>query len=72
MHLWSWFWEIRQGQAAGFNGANPVSNAELMAWLQVTGNIVRREEVATIRVMDSRYVSEIDREAEAIRERESS
>jgi hypothetical protein len=37
----------------------------------VTGNILRREEVAILRVMDGRYVSEIDKEAEAIRERDS-
>ena len=68
--LWDWFWEIRSGQPPGFNGANPVSNSELLAWLQITGNILRREEIAIIRAMDSRYVTEIDKEAEAIRERE--
>jgi hypothetical protein len=69
--LWDWFWQIRAGQASGFNGANPVSHSELLAWLQITGNILRREEIAVLRAMDCRYCVEIDREAEAIRERES-
>jgi hypothetical protein len=49
-----------------------ISNLELAAWLQVTGNILRREEVAIIRSIDGRYCAEVDKEAEAIRERESS
>nr|WP_244447879.1 hypothetical protein [Neorhizobium vignae] len=69
--LWEWFWDIRAGQASGFNGANPASSSEILAWLQLTGNVLRREDVAILRSMDSRYVSEIDREAEAIRERET-
>lgn len=48
-----------------------VSNGELADWVQITGNILRREEVSIIRSMDVRYCTEIDREAEAIRERES-
>jgi hypothetical protein len=49
-----------------------VSNLEIAAWLHMTGNILRREEVAIIRAMDIRYCAEVDREAEAIRERETS
>lgn len=49
-----------------------VSNGELVDWIQITGNVLRREEVAILRTMDVRYCVEIDREAEAIRDRESS
>ncbi len=69
--LWEWFWDIRAGQVSGCNGANPVSSSELLAWLQITGNIMRREEVAILRAMDCRYVSELDKEADAIRKRDS-
>ncbi|NTG07154.1 hypothetical protein G6L25_08245 [Agrobacterium rhizogenes] len=71
LSLWDWFWELRSAQAPGFSGAAPVSHTELLAWLQITGNLLRREEIAIIRAMDSRYVVEIEREAEAIREREA-
>jgi hypothetical protein len=70
--LWEWFWDIRSSQNSGFNGVMRVSNIEVAYWLQITGNIVRREEAAILRTMDVRYCSEIDREAEAIREREAS
>ncbi|QYA14655.1 hypothetical protein I8E17_05375 [Rhizobium sp. AB2/73] len=67
--LWDWFWQLRSAQAPGFSGAVPISNVELLAWLQLTGNVLRREEIAIFRTMDSRYVAEVEREAEAIRER---
>lgn len=70
--LWEWFWDIRSSQSSGFNGVMRVSNGELVDWIQITGNVLRREEVSILRTMDVRYCVEIDREAEAIRDRENS
>ena len=69
--IWEWFWELRQSQPAGFSGAVPVSNLELVAWCQLTGNLVSREEVGILRAMDARFCIEIDKENEAIRKREA-
>jgi hypothetical protein len=69
--LWSWFWSIRRGVAGGFSGASPVSCGELFAWLQLTGNILRREEVEIIFAMDTAYCEGIALESDAIREREA-
>ncbi|PSS59852.1 hypothetical protein C6558_36120 [Ensifer sp. NM-2] len=69
--IWDWFWELRQSQPPGFSGPVPISNFELVAWCQVTGNIVTREEFAALKRMDAHYCSEIDRESYEIRERET-
>jgi hypothetical protein len=71
MMLWDWFWDLRQSQPPGFSGATPVSNLELMAWVQLTGNRLRREDVGVLKAMDARYCAEIDKESEAIRARET-
>jgi hypothetical protein len=39
--------------------------------VQLTGNRLRREEVAVLRAMDGRYCSEVELESEAIRVREA-
>ena len=69
--IWDWFWELRQTQPPGFSGPVPVSNLELMAWCQLTGNIVTREEVKTLKAMDARFCAELEKEHDAIRKREA-
>jgi hypothetical protein len=39
--------------------------------VQLTGNRLRREEVAVLRAMDGRYCQEVELESEAIRKREA-
>lgn len=70
MFLWNWFWELRESSAPGFSGPSPISNQELVAWVSLTGNVVRREELKVLKSMSSRYCSEIDKESEEIRARE--
>ncbi|RVH27906.1 phage tail assembly chaperone [Sinorhizobium meliloti] len=70
--LWHWFWELRQAQPPGFSGPVPISHGELSVWCQLTGNIIRREEIAIIRAMDARFCIEIEKETESIRAREAS
>jgi hypothetical protein len=54
----------------GFNGPAAISSSEFIAWCQITGNIVRREEIAVLKSMDTTFRSAVDAENEAIRERE--
>lgn len=68
--IWDWFWELRQSQPPGFSGPVPISNLELAFWCQLSGNIVTREEVGILRAMDARFSSEIEKESDAIRQRE--
>ncbi|MDX0450951.1 hypothetical protein GOD44_12455 [Sinorhizobium medicae] len=70
--LWHWFWELRQSQPPGLSGPVPLSNGEIVFWCQLTGNIIRLEEVSILRSMDARFCIEIEKESEAIRVRESS
>jgi hypothetical protein len=69
--IWEWFWELRRSQPPGFSGPVPISNLELTAWCQLTGNVVRREELAILRTMDARFCAEIEKETEAIRARDA-
>ncbi|WP_047455846.1 hypothetical protein [Rhizobium rhizogenes] len=69
--LWDWFWDLRTSQAPGFSGPAPLLNQEMLAWLQLTGNLLRREEIAVLKAMDGRYCQAVDEEAEAIRAREA-
>lgn len=69
--IWDWFWELRQSQPPGFSGPVPISNLDLVAWVQLFGNVVTREEVSTLRAMDIRFCLEIEKESEAIRTREA-
>jgi hypothetical protein len=69
--IWEWFWDLRQSQPPGFSGLIPISSLELVAWVQLTGNIVTREEIAILRAVDARFCAEIEKEAEAIRSREA-
>ncbi|WP_245294990.1 hypothetical protein [Pararhizobium antarcticum] len=62
---------MRETAAAGFSGPAPISNHELAAWVAITGNVVRREEVRILKAMSSRYCAEIDKESEAIAAREA-
>ncbi|KRD56480.1 hypothetical protein ASE60_08445 [Ensifer sp. Root278] len=69
--IWDWFWELRQSQPPGFSGPVPVSNLDLIAWCQVTGNIVTREEASILKAIDACFCAEIEKESEAIRAREA-
>lgn len=70
LYLWEWFWDMRSAQPPGFSGVVPISNSEMVAWLQLTGNIVRREEASILRAMDNRYIDGVAEEEAAIKKRE--
>ncbi|AGB71743.1 MULTISPECIES: phage tail assembly chaperone [Rhizobium] len=69
--LWDWFWDLRSAQAPGFSGPVPLSHQEMLAWLQLTGNLLRREDIAVLKAMDGRYCQVVVEETEAIRAREA-
>ena len=69
--LWDWFWDLRSAQAPGFSGLAPLSHQEMLAWLQLTGNHLRREDIAVLKAMDGRYCQAVEEETEAIRAREA-
>jgi hypothetical protein len=43
----------------------------MLAWLQLTGNLLRREDIAVLKAMDGRYCQAVEEETEAIRAREA-
>lgn len=56
-HLWEWFWEMNHGRQAGFNGWLALPLIEIKAWCDMTGNILRREEIAIVREMDRAFLA---------------
>jgi hypothetical protein len=69
-HIWDWYWDIRRSQAPGMSGPVPISNQEFRAWLDLTGNIVTRDELDILKNMDVRFCGDVAAESEEIRERE--
>ncbi|AVA22188.1 hypothetical protein QA648_09545 [Rhizobium sp. CB3171] len=69
--LWDWFWDLRSARAPGFSGPAPLSHQEMLAWLHLTGNLLRREDIAVLKAMDGRYCQAVEEETEAIRAREA-
>ncbi len=49
-HIWGWFWDLDPSRDAG-NGA--ISFAEIAAWRDLTGEIIRPWEVRALKVMDA-------------------
>ncbi|WP_011580569.1 MULTISPECIES: phage tail assembly chaperone [Chelativorans] len=56
-HLWEWFWELSAARSQGFSGPNPISYSEIADWAELTGNLIRRVEIAIIRKMDAAFLS---------------
>lgn len=59
-HLAEWFWRLSEVRHQGFNGPLPIGFSEIQAWINLTGEIVSREEVAILRAMDAAYLAGID------------
>ena len=63
-HLWEWFWQVNQGRQAGFGGWLALSLLEIKTWCDMTGNILRREELTVIRDMDRAFLSATSQKGE--------
>lgn len=59
-HLVDWFWTLSATRQQGFNGPLPVGFSEIQAWINLTGEIVTREEVEILRLMDAAYLAGIE------------
>lgn len=55
-HLWDWFWQLNRGRQAGMKGWLALPAAEIRAWCEMTGNILRRDEIDVIRDMDQAFL----------------
>lgn len=56
-HLWEWFWDISRGRQVGMNGWLALPAVEIRAWQDMTGNIIRAEELQVLRDMDQAFLS---------------
>lgn len=51
-----WFWELSAARSYGFSGPNPISFSEIADWAELTGNLIRRDEISIIRKMDVAFI----------------
>lgn len=56
VELWLSFLSISFGRTSGFNGPNPISYPDILAWLELTGNTLSPREVETLKMIDSVYI----------------
>jgi hypothetical protein len=54
-HIWSAWLDLHQGRRVGFNGAEPLSWADLDAWSRLTGAEMRPDEVALLMRVDREF-----------------
>jgi len=67
-HLWDWFAEINSVVSRVRDGhCCPLPPSEILAWVQLTGNIVYPSEYAILVAMDAEYCSEVNKEFAAVR-----
>ena len=67
--LWDWFLELNACRSQGFSAPNAVTFPDLESWSRLTGNIIRREEIAIIRRMDDAFLAALAEEREEQRKR---
>lgn len=66
-HLWEWFWHLSSRRGQGMDGPMALTYAELVAWSEIAGEIILREEITIIVGMDDSYLSALAKEREAQR-----
>jgi len=69
-YLWGWYEQISNSCVRIVDGiCRPIPPSEILAWIQLTGNIVWPSEYAILVKMDRAYCEEMNLELEANRAR---
>lgn len=68
-YIWDWFWQLCRRRQRSEAGPQPLSYAEIDAWIRRGGVIVRDEEVRILLDMDDAYLSADAEESRAERDR---
>lgn len=72
-YLWDWFFDVDARIARIQDGeCRPIPPSEWLAWVTVTGNIVRRWELGILTALDLAYCKALNIELEEKRQREAS
>ncbi|MDI1261734.1 MAG: hypothetical protein PS018_00560 [bacterium] len=60
---------MNRSRQSGMSGPNPLSLTDIANWSVLTGNILYRDEITTIRAMDAVFVAEVAKEQAEAAER---
>lgn len=57
------FLDLSTTRPSGFNGIERLSNAEILSWIALSGDYIRREEIQIIKAVDAAYCAAMDQES---------
>lgn len=67
-YLWDWYYDISDSIARVIDGRTvPISPDILIAWINLTRNVVSPDEYAILRAMDASYIEAMNVELEEFR-----
>ena len=52
-NIWQWFWQLNETRPSNGMGISRLSNREFIAWLELSGEYVSREEWQVLKNMDA-------------------
>ncbi len=55
-YVWDYYWDLRQGISQGVNGPNPVSYAEIQAWINLADIELSWQELRFLRLLDAQFL----------------
>ena len=55
-YVWSAFISLNSARTVGFNGPNPISYPDILAWKELTGNSISFWEIEAIKNLDAVYM----------------
>jgi hypothetical protein len=59
-YIWSYFLELSATRSQGYSGPLPITYQEIMAWRDLTNNIVNAWEVEVIKRLDRIYIKVVN------------
>lgn len=65
IHVWEWYWELRQGAPSGVNGYETISHTEMWAWSQLAQVEIQPSTLRYFRIMDTEYLMEANKRTKA-------
>jgi hypothetical protein len=68
-HVWRWFLSLHTGRSSNGFGPNPISWADISAWISITQTTVRASEVAAIMMVDTLWMEQRASDIEASQNR---
>ncbi len=57
LHIWHYYWELRNCASYGFNGPNPLSYTDILSWLRLFQIDIPTRDLLLLLSLDREYLS---------------